>query len=786
MISTFKKVFYGFGAILLCFQWQGFSDSLEEKLAFTHSDDDAQQTDMDSEVALINTTIKSLKEQLAAKHLLAKQLVTSNANEEDFLKLIEEINETKHALATKEIEFKKYSIEQSKLDEEGYGLWDQEETTLSQLVLEYGSSDFLYIVPPELAKHKLTLHSSIPVPRESWDELLTIVLAHNGIGVKEINPFAKQLYSLKQDLTSAATVTSNRQYLATLPDLSRVIYVFSPHPEHFKTAYHFLERFRDPKRMFVYTVGSKIVMVATKEETLKLLQLYESVWESAGEKVTRVVPCTKMNTKEMEKILKTFFGSTHDPNKFSMTRGMNEIAILPLSNENSLVLVGNRDLVLKATQIVEETESQFEVPCEMTLYSYTCKHSDPNDIAEVLQRVYTSLVCYKINGSGNDKVESQQNVNIEVTNPDIPPPPYIEDPISNAPNPVEPPNALPANSDQRPSGMQQKNFIAYPKTGAIMMVVRRDTLDSLKGLLRKLDVPKKMVHVEVLLCEKKVTQQTNTGLNLLKLGSAADNVRKTGIDYNEHGKGLFQFFISRAKTRKTIPAFDITYNFLLSQDDIRINSSPSLTMVNQTPATISLVEELSVNSGAAPINNNANITFEKAFIRKQYGITLMMTPTIHEPNEEDPNDETLVTLKTNITFDTIKSDVNEQPKVDRRHLENQVRVVDGQTIVIGGLRRKTSDDRTDKIPFLGEVPGIAKLFGTSKMTDETTEMFIFITPRVIHDSVEDVEKLREEELAKRAGDCPEYLCRLIQARQCQKKKLFEQSFKLIFGNIDDN
>src|SRR3990167_2924497 len=103
---------------------------------------------------------------------------------------------------------------------------------------------------------------------------------------------------------------------------------------------------------------------------------------------------------------------------------------------------------------------------------------------------------------------------------------------------------------------------------------------------------------------------------------------------------------------------------------------------------------------------------------------MVMTPTIHEAQEDDPQAKTLVTLQTNITFDTQKSDVNDQPKVDRRHLENHVRVADGETIVIGGLRRKTSDDRTEKIPFLGEIPGIAKLFGTSKMSDEVTEMFI--------------------------------------------------------------
>ncbi len=51
-------------------------------------------------------------------------------------------------------------------------------------------------------------------------------------------------------------------------------------------------------------------------------------------------------------------------------------------------------------------------------------------------------------------------------------------------------------------------------------------------------------------------------------------------------------------------------------------------------------------------------------------------------------------------------------------------------------------DNQEKVPFLGELPGIGKLFGTSKLTDHNTEMFIFITPTIISDPKEDLERLR--------------------------------------------
>ncbi len=81
-----------------------------------------------------------------------------------------------------------------------------------------------------------------------------------------------------------------------------------------------------------------------------------------------------------------------------------------------------------------------------------------------------------------------------------------------------------------------------------------------------------------------------------------------------------------------------------------------------------------------------------------------------------------------------------------------MRIADGQTVILGGLRRKSTQDTKDSIPFLGEIPGIGKLFSSTEITDNSTEMFIFITPKIIADPIEDAERLKMEELKKRPGD----------------------------------
>lgn len=737
----------------------------------------------------INGQLRHLRLAMEEKYDLVNEYHKEGAKEEEYQDLLKDVNAIRREIQDLEKEWHDLSVLESKKEDEGYALWDQEETTLSQLIMEYGSSDFLYVIPPEVLSMKLHMHSDIPIPRESWSDLLEIILAHNGIGIKQLNSYTRQLYILKQDLVAVDQILNDPRDLLRIPPRSRVAYVFSPPPERIKGVSQFFERFRDPKMTFVYQVGYKIAIISSKEEVEKLLALYDAVWEKENEKLTRVLPMCRLKPEDMEKILVAYFGDLTKKPRVGLTKGEgDDLIILPLKGEGSLVLIGPKDMVERAERLIKETEGQIEDPMEMTVYWYTCRHSDPLDVAEVLEKVYASLIYSGIEG----QVPKPEGAALPPTRSQEPSPePQLSPPTYGPPaysTVVHPPTAVAATIEAQKEKSYTTNFIPDPKTGSVMMVVRRDTLDKIKNLIRKLDVPKKMVQIEVLLFEKRIKNQNDFGLNLLRLGSAATNTHETGLRYNTRAgtphKGIVDFFIFRKKPNDFWPAFDIAYNFLMTQEDIRINAAPSVTTLNQTPAQIALVTEISIDNGAAPIDSNQGTAFQKSFSRAQYGTTMVITPTIHDP--EHPDDEKhFVTLETNITFDTIKKNTQEdRPAVSRRHVENQVRVIDGETVILGGLREKTAEDTTSKIPFLGELPGLGKFFGDSRMADEKTEMFIFITPKIVFDVKGEHEKLRLEALKKRPGDLPEFMERVQEAKNRKKKRLFDNSLKLLFGNVD--
>ncbi len=721
-----------------------------------------------------NQEIALLRKELEISYEKAQELQKENASDEAFAQLLNTVNTLRSSIEKAETLWKESASFDAKRDEEGYGLWDQEETSLAQLITEYGAMDYLYIVPPEIANLKLNLHSTIPIPRESWRDLLELLLSHNGIGIKQLGAYTRQLFILKQDLSAIQKIATSRESLGLIPDHSRLFYLFSPAVEQIRTSLQFFERFSDAKQTFVHQIGNKIALVSSKEEVERMLSLYQAVFGERTGKVSRVVPISKINVKEMEKILSTFFGEAIEKNRPPFTKQETDgLSLFSLPQGNAIVLIGSQAVVDRAEKIVQETESQLQDPAEMTVFLYSCLHSDPTDLAKVLGKVYTSLLF--------TATEAPREVEINYATQSVPqrtpdgyaaPPPLV----------VAPPILNPGTRSHLEIDEGIDHFIPDPKTGTLLMVVRRDTLSRIKDLLRKLDVPKKMVQIEVLLFEKRLHDQNNFGLNLLKLGSDSSHMlyRSANLTPAENpGRGVLQFLLQMGKS-KHFPAFDLAYQFLMTQEDIQLNAAPSIVTINQTPATIKIVEEQSINNGAAPIDTNKGTAFEKSFSRAQYGITIVVTPTIHLSDSEEFSDgRGFVTLQTNITFDTTKSNHDDRPTVDRRNIENEVRVADGQTVILGGLRRKATHDNEEKIPFLGEIPGIGKLFGSTKLSDSSTEMFFFITPKIILDPAQDLECAKIEMLKKRAGDIPEYLDQLIEAYDKEKKQFFRNSCRLL-------
>jgi type IV pilus assembly protein PilQ len=153
-----------------------------------------------------------------------------------------------------------------------------------------------------------------------------------------------------------------------------------------------------------------------------------------------------------------------------------------------------------------------------------------------------------------------------------------------------------------------------------------------------------------------------------------------------------------------------------------IVSSPRVITANQKEALIEQGVEIPFQEAAA---SGATATqFKKAVL------SLTVTPQI------TPDDRIIMDLE--ITQDTVGQFVPSAtgglvPSIDTRKIITQVLVNDGETVVLGGIYETERRDAEDKVPLLGDIPGLGRLFKRTNTISNKRELLIFVTPKILRE-----------------------------------------------------
>jgi type IV pilus assembly protein PilQ len=88
-----------------------------------------------------------------------------------------------------------------------------------------------------------------------------------------------------------------------------------------------------------------------------------------------------------------------------------------------------------------------------------------------------------------------------------------------------------------------------------------------------------------------------------------------------------------------------------------------------------------------------------------------------------------------INKDSVGSIYAGTPSINTREITTQVLVDNGETVVLGGVYEQSKSDSTAKVPFLGDLPVVGYLFRNNIKADGKEELLIFITPKILKDSL---------------------------------------------------
>jgi len=213
---------------------------------------------------------------------------------------------------------------------------------------------------------------------------------------------------------------------------------------------------------------------------------------------------------------------------------------------------------------------------------------------------------------------------------------------------------------------------------------------------------------------------------------------KTPVSPNGGG-GLFWSFLNHD--------FQVAINALQTNGNTKVLSTPSLVVMNNQQATITVGTQVpvistsivGVNSTGTIANNGTNNISNTGIGQASYistGVTLDITPRV--------NPGGLVYMDVSQEDSTPgNADPGQNPPISQRNLKTQVAVQSGETVLLGGMIQDTEVDSKSGVPLLSSIPLVGGLFGKTDKNRHRTELIVLITPRVLTNPEEAREMTQE-------------------------------------------
>ena len=199
-----------------------------------------------------------------------------------------------------------------------------------------------------------------------------------------------------------------------------------------------------------------------------------------------------------------------------------------------------------------------------------------------------------------------------------------------------------------------------------------------------------------------------------KKGASSDN-----INFSEIAFGIDTMSFATL----TAPVVSAMLDLLANDDDTKLLQEPQVTTMNNSPANIVVGTTIPilVPQGEGSVFGTNPYTYEN----QDVNIALDVLPRLNAYNA--------ISLAINTSVQAIigYTGENSRPIVSNRETNTNVRVKDGETLLIGGMIFETEEEKVNKIPLLGDLPLIKSLFRYSSTQKEQKELLIFITPTII-------------------------------------------------------
>jgi type II secretion system protein D len=293
---------------------------------------------------------------------------------------------------------------------------------------------------------------------------------------------------------------------------------------------------------------------------------------------------------------------------------------------------------------------------------------------------------------------------------------------------------------------QERQIVAIANEDANRVILSVDPRfqESVMDVVKQLDQAPPQVLIQVLIVEVTMSNSLDLGvefafqdLQYAKAGASDtttfDFVGGTDIGAAGSGLGGFSFTITGAD-------FNFLIRTLQSENNLQVLSRPQIVAQDNQKATLEIGDDVPYVSGTATTTGgvtSVNVAREKV------GIKLEVTPQI--------NPDGFVRMEisqevSDITGSTVAVGAGvTAPIFFRRNANTTLTVKDNETVVLGGLITSRTENRENKVPLVGDIPGLGMLFRNQNDNTKRTELLVILTPHVVRT----IEEFHELSLVER-------------------------------------
>ncbi len=292
------------------------------------------------------------------------------------------------------------------------------------------------------------------------------------------------------------------------------------------------------------------------------------------------------------------------------------------------------------------------------------------------------------------------------------------------------------------------NIQVIKEQNGLMVIGTNDVIVELENFVREIDFPTPQIMIEALVIDVNTSDMYQLGLSLAKgvspdssffnpftvlFGQGAD--QSGGLTIQGDGTDLNSAFTSGGdlfgiKNLGRLPSNFFFKIQALDQDGlVTVKSRPQISTLNGHKASIEIgTTQYYLLTSTTPLQSPNQIVTQESqrFEEIQANVLLEITPWVSASGD--------VTVEVHPEFNTPVGTLSPDipPTINSRVLDSTVRLKDGETIILGGLIQESESETINKVPILGDIPLLGRLFRNKKTSQIKSELVIFITPHVFY------------------------------------------------------